>query len=100
MDKTENGISSLKIILVGNLMVNLPVTVIITTTAYLTIYFLGDQAMVPAFLISSFIGWTAWARLIEQWRLWGVQNKIAPKRMFKLGKLGLINFYKYRIIKD
>ena len=96
----SNKYKSWKIILIGNLMVNLPITLVILLILFSVIILFGSSMMVPALLISTFIGWYLWAFLLEKWRLWGLRNNVEPERLYRLGKLGLINFYRYRIIKE
>ena len=88
-------ISSLQIIIKGQIMVNIPVTVAIILASYI-FYQLG-LGWTPSILIGTGVGWFVWGKLLDKWKLWAFERGVDRERLFKLGKLGLINFYRYRI---
>jgi len=81
--------TSFQIILMGELMVNLPVTIIILVTVLIIGHF--------GLLLGSLIGWYFWVKFLEKWKLWALSKNVDRERLFRLGKIGLINFYRYRI---
>lgn len=91
---------SVRIILMGTLMVNVPVVLLMLAIIFVILLVFGDQAVVPALLMGSFAGWMLWGKLLEQWRRWGIRNGVEPERLYRMGKFALINFYRYRIIKE
>ena len=76
-------------------MVNLPVTLVIIGTILITSTIGLGWAL--SCIIGSGTGWFAWGKLIDKWKNWGIENDIDRNRLFKLGKIGLINFYRHRI---
>jgi len=78
-------------------MVNLPVIIVILAIAFL-FFLLGLGGF--GFLLGSFVGWYVWAKLLEKWKQWAFKKNVSPDRLFKLGKIGFINFYRYRIIDE
>lgn len=99
MSQTEtHRLSSARIILQGQLMVNLPVTIIIILTA-----FIGAQIGLGwniSLIIGSGIGWFFWERLIKKWKDWAVSHHVDRERLFRLGKIGLLNFYRHKIFDE
>lgn len=98
MSEIKPEISSLKIILKGELLVNLPVIGVIISTIFILVQ-LGFPFSI-ACIISSASGWYTWGKLMNKWKSWGEENDINKERMFKLGKIGLINFYRNRIFDE
>lgn len=94
----NSELSSGKIILMGQLMVNLPVTVIII----LSVIILGKLGLGwnLSAIAASGIGWFFWGKLVTKWKDWAVGNNVDRERLFRLGKLGLINFYRHRIFDE
>jgi hypothetical protein len=94
----SNKISGLKIILVGQLMINLPVTIVIIMSAILLAQLgLGWTLSV---ILGTGIGWYVWGILLDKWKNWALDKGVERERLFRLGKLGLLNFYRYRIFDD
>ena len=91
-------ISGARIILVGNLIVNLPVIVAIPGSAYLL--FLTGLNWTLSVLAGGLLGWSVWSIALEYWKTWAFKKGIDRERLYKLGKIGLINFYRYRIFDD
>ena len=79
----------------GELMVNIPLIMII----FIMILLLGEIGFTwnIAFIVSAVLGWFVWNKLLKIWMGWAYKNNIEPERLFKLGKIGLINFYRYKI---
>ena len=96
MNNDTKEISSAKIILMGELMVNLPVTIIILITSIM-VEQLGINWNL-AIITGVAVGWYCWSKLLDKWKTWAFKNNVEPERLFRLGKLGLINFYRYKII--
>ncbi len=96
-EKNSNQLSSAKIIIMGELMVNLPVTIIILVSALILGQFeLGWNLSI---IIGVGIGWYFWGKLLDKWKEWALNHDVDRERLFRLGKLGLINFYRYKIIE-
>lgn len=87
--------SSSKIILMGELIVNLPVTIIIILCA--VILFLLGLSWNFSLLIAVGIGWFSWSKLLNIWIAWALERNVSRERLYRLSKRGLINFYRYRI---
>ncbi|MBK7036328.1 MAG: hypothetical protein KBF42_09235 [Chitinophagales bacterium] len=90
--------SSFKIILFGQLMVNLPVSVIIALVIIVSLN-LG-LGLTISMVIGSGVGWFVWGRFLTQWKNWVLAKGVDRERLFKLSKYGLINFYRYRIFDE
>lgn len=79
-------------------MVNIPVTLIIILVT-VSLWYMGLWLMFSV-LIATLVGWFAWAKLLDYWIRWALSKEIDRERLFKLGKIGLINFYRYKIIDE
>ena len=79
----------------GQVIVNLPVTVAIIIS-FFSFWQLG-LPYVLSIILSSGVGWFFWGKLLEKWKMWALNNGVERDRLFKLGKIGLINFYRHRI---
>lgn len=93
--KNENEVSSLRIILMGQVIVNLPVIVIIILSIILASQLGMGWSL--SFIIGSGVGWFFWSRLLDKWKVWALNQNVDRERIYRLGKWGLINFYRYRI---
>ncbi len=80
----------------GELIVNLPVTVIILVSAFILRQFGFGWNL--SIIIGVGIGWYCWGKLLDKWKNWALDHNVDRERLFRLGKLGLINFYRYKII--
>ena len=89
--------SSLKIILMGELIVNFPVVlvIVISTILFVQIGLGGFISMSAAFIL----GWLTWSKLLDYWIKWALNRNTERDKLYRLGKLGLINFYRYRIME-
>lgn len=87
--------NAITVILMGQLMVNIPVTIIILLAAGILVY-LGISVQWSV-LAGSLIGWYFWDRLLMFWKEWAFKRGVEPGTLYKLGKIGLINFYRYKI---
>lgn len=94
----NNGLSGLKIILYGQIMVNLPVTLVLIVSAILFVQLGLDWNI--SLILGTGIGWYVWSKLLNKWKNWALNNGVERERLFKLGKFGLINFYRYRIFDE
>ena len=94
----KQKISSVKVILMGNLIVNLPVTLIIILLILLFVSF--NIVFNLSLIISAIIGWIVWSKLIEMWKRWAFKRGVSPERLFYLGKIGMINFFRSKIITE
>jgi len=90
--------TSLEVILVGNLIVNLPVVLIIFGFISLFVYL--ELSFNVGVIIGCIIGWIAWSKLLVFWKKWALKKGISPEKLFMLGKLGLINFSRSKIIRN
>jgi len=95
---SENNISAFKIILYGQLIVNIPVVLIMSFVIFLAI--LIDFGWIPTAFLASGIGWYAWDKLLAKWKFWAINQKVDRSRLYKLGKVGFINFYRHKIFFD
>lgn len=82
----------------GQVIVNIPVVAIILITIILLSY-IGLPTLFTC-PIASLMGWLLWSRLLDLWKKWAFSLNVSPDRLFKLGKFGFINFYRYRIFDD
>lgn len=82
----------------GQLMVNLPVLATIILTAFILKQVgLGWNFAV---ILGTGAGWFVWGKLIDKWKHWALNNGVERERLYKLGILGFLNFYKHRIFED
>ncbi len=88
MNKTEQ-ISNTKIFIIGQLMVNLPVLLIMSSIVFLTNYYLQLKLNL-SFLIGFIAGWVYWAYSVEKWIKWAFLNNVEKERIYKIGKSGLL----------
>ena len=88
--------SKLKIILLGQLIVNLPVTFIIIGVILYLIDSLGFSFHV-SLIISVAIGWVAWSQLLKVWISFCRKKRVSDEEIFKCGKMGLINIQRHRV---
>lgn len=88
----------LTIILLGNLIVNLPVTIIILIVSYLLITYF-DVTWNISLIIGVAIGWYFWGKLISIWVKFCLRKGASKEEVFKSGKLGLINFYRHKVFE-
>ncbi|MFZ4399463.1 MAG: hypothetical protein ACOYO1_05465 [Bacteroidales bacterium] len=93
--KQPNHITSIEIIMMGELIVNLPVLIIFLLPAIL-LFQLGINWNVSIW-IGVIIAWFAWHKLIKIWKQWAIKKNVERERLYLLGKLGLINFFRYTI---
>ncbi|MFY0675611.1 MAG: hypothetical protein JXQ87_19635 [Bacteroidia bacterium] len=94
--KNSYQISSAKIIVMGELIVNLPVTIIILGSAIILGQFgLGWNLSI---IIGVGIGWYSWGKLLDKWKNWALDHNVDRERLFRLGKMGLINFYRHKLM--
>jgi hypothetical protein len=80
----------------GQLTVNLPVTIIIFCTTYISIMFL-DFNFRPSIFIGIVFAWVYWAFAVKSWIKWAVSNGVDEARLLKVGKLGLLVWSKNTI---
>ncbi len=79
-------------------MVNLPVMVIIILSAFILGQFgVGWNISV---ILGVGIGWFCWGKLITKWKNWAIDKNVDRERLFRLGQLGLINFYRHKIFEE
>ncbi|MEI8204374.1 MAG: hypothetical protein WCH34_15230 [Bacteroidota bacterium] len=90
--------TSFEIVLMGELMVNLPVLGIFLITALLCT--LIGVVWNLSLLIGVFVGWFCWGKLINVWKMWALKRNIDREKLFRLGKIGFINFFRYKIFES
>ncbi|GIK68935.1 MAG: hypothetical protein BroJett020_02300 [Bacteroidota bacterium] len=84
------------IIFMGNLIVNLPVTVVIIGVAiFLINYF--DANWNLSLIIGVIIGWYLWGKLVNKWVLYCLNKGASKEEIFKAGKNGLVNFSRHKV---
>ncbi len=82
----------------GQLMINLPVTIVILITAFVAYKFgLGWSTSI---LVGTAVGWFVWGKLLLRWKNWALDKGVDRERLFKLGMLGLLNFTRYKIFEE
>ena len=92
---TNKEVSSFKIIMMGQAIVNLPVSIAIISTIIIMVYM--GCGIILSTLPGTLAGWMVWNKMLERWKIWALDRGVDRERLFRFGKLGLINFYKYRI---
>lgn len=95
---SKSNLSSFHIILMGELMVNIPTLLVMALTAYLLIQV--TQSFPLSLLLASIVGWMVWGMMLKVWKRWALTHNVDRERLFRLGKRGLINFYRHRIFDD
>lgn len=82
----------------GVLIVNLPVTTIII----LSVFVCGQIGLEwnSSLFVGIGIGLFCWGKLTTKWKNWGLDNNVSRERLYRLGKIGLINFYRYKIFDE
>jgi hypothetical protein len=82
-------LSDYDISLRGQLMVNLPVTLIILMIGFgLSMYF--DLHFKISIIIGVVFGWIYWGFSIKKWIEWAVENGVDEDRLVKIGKRGML----------
>ena len=76
-------------------MVNVPVIFIMLSTIFIGIEL--DCNFKTCLIIAFVLGWVMWELMMKRWVEWGKKNDIDKERLFKLGKIGFINFYRSRV---
>ena len=76
-------------------MVNIPLSITIFLSVFL-LHHIGFGWNISC-LISSGIGWYFWDKFLNNWKTWALNKGVSKERLYKLGKYGLINFYKHKI---
>ena len=76
-------------------MVNLPISLIIILTVIIAAQIGLGWGL--SCIAGSGVGWFFWGKLLDRWKAWALNRNIKRERLFRLGKLGLINFYRHRI---
>lgn len=89
--------SSVKIVLMGQILVNIPVTIVIFIIAAALFYFV-EAGIFISVIIATAVGWFLWDKLLDVWINWSLKRGVDREHLFKLGKIGFINFYRDRII--
>ncbi|MGX7667289.1 hypothetical protein [Flavobacterium pedocola] len=77
-----------QILLRGQLLVNLPVTILIIGTSILLSVFLNDSR--GTLFIGCALGWICWKIMTPKWILWAVKNGVDKERLYTIGKSGLL----------
>jgi hypothetical protein len=84
------------IILIGNLIVNIPTTIIILIVSLLMMSFL-DISFNLSIIFGVAVGWYVWSKLITVWVVYCLKRGVSKEEIFHLGKLGVINFNRHKI---
>ncbi|KFC20081.1 hypothetical protein [Chryseobacterium sp. FH1] len=84
-----NTLNDFKIIIKGQLGVNLPVILIILLFCYMLLFkFNLDYRL--SVVMGFIIGWFLWGILIRKWIVWCLNHNVKPDRILKLGKRSLL----------
>ncbi len=87
--------TSIKIIFVGNVIVNIPVVLIIIISVF---FFMNLGVSFNFSLVfGATVSWFFWSKLINIWKKWAFSKGVSPERLYKLGRIGLINFFRHKI---
>lgn len=82
-------LNDFKIIIKGQLGVNLPVVLIILLLWYMLSFKFNLDYRLSG-ISSCIIGWLVWEILIRKWIIWCLNNDVTPDRILKLGKRSLL----------
>ena len=82
-------LNDFKIIIKGQLWVNLPVILTILLFWYLLFFKFNLDYRLSA-IVGCVIGWFLWEFLIRKWIVWCLNNNLEPDRILKLGKRSLL----------
>src|SRR4051812_17490047 len=93
MNKQEP--SSLKVIMMGELIVNVPV--IFTIILAFTLLLYAGLGILLSSLPATMVGWWVWSKMLDLWKKWALKKHVSRERLFRLGKIGFINYYRNRI---
>lgn len=85
-----------KMAILGNLIVNLPVTIAILG---LTLYWVSELGFSfhSSLLFSVIVGWILWSYLLKLWVKFCLKRGATKDEVFRAGRLGLVNFWKRKI---
>jgi len=89
MSVENNKKTDFKIIIKGQLGVNLPVILIILLFWYILFSKFNLDYRLSG-IIGCVAGWLLWEILIRKWIVWCLSNNIEPERILKLGKRSLL----------
>lgn len=84
-------ISSGKVILIGHLIVNVPVTAIIVFTAVRCV--MAGLSFFAGMLIRV-VGWLYWSFVMPRWRRWALRNGADEDNLYKWSRLTLLTWRK------
>lgn len=87
--------SSTFIILFGNAVVNLPTSIVIIIVFF--VFYKLNAGWFLCIILSSLAGWYTWAYFLSKWIIWAKNLGVGKERLYKLGKIGFINFTYARI---
>lgn len=82
-------LNDFKIIIKGQLWVNLPVMLVILLFWYM-LFFKFNLDYRLSGILGCVIGWLLWEILIRKWIVWCLNNDVKPDRILKLGKRSLL----------
>ena len=86
----EKKLSVFKAILLGQLLINLPVTLIILCCAVLFICL--DLNFSLGLLTGAVLGWLYWSFAIPKWRNWALGRGIDRDQLSKWGRITLLTW--------
>ena len=89
MSVKNNEVTDFKIIIRGQLGVNLPVILIILLLWYMLFSRLNLDYRLSG-IIGCVTGWLLWGILIRKWIVWCLDNNVEPNRILNLGKKSLL----------
>jgi hypothetical protein len=85
----KEDLNDFKIIMKGQLAVNLPVILIMLSSWYMLSFIFNLDYRLSG-ILSCIIGWLLWNILIKKWIIWCSNNEVKPDRILKLGKRSLL----------
>lgn len=84
----DNKISDYKLLLKGQLIVNIPIILIMIGSFLLLTY--TPFSFFKNVFISFVIGWVSWSFLVKFWILWAKKQGVSDEQLLKVGKPGFL----------
>ena len=86
----NKDVSVLRAIVTGQLIVNLPITIIITGAAIL--FALNGWSLSLGAILGCVIGWLYWSYSIPKWRNWALAHGVNKEELSKWGRRTLLTW--------
>ncbi|MEW5677474.1 hypothetical protein ABGT15_14280 [Flavobacterium enshiense] len=92
----EKKITDFQISMRGQLMVNLPVTIIIVVTSIFLSDMLNDSR--GTIFVGCVFGWVYWKIMTPKWVQWATNRGVDIERLYRIGKSGLLVWNRQYIV--